>query len=170
MKKTFLSILDFLLIMISPLMIVGLFFITASRVFAFAMDLGMDKPFLKNFIYSLPLFTPFLIYFILSYFRLKSKGGFKRLLELFSKKRSRVYRFIKLIDKILFNPFMLLFTPIIFFFSVIAVGLLPLMGTVWRNADDYWLISIVIGTGCILYFPTYFFRYLIKKNLKSDSN
>ena len=76
----------------------------------------------------------------------------------------------KLIDKILFNPFMLLFTPIIFFFSVIAVGLLPLMGTVWRNADDYWLISIVIGTGCILYFPTYFFRYLIKKNLKSDSN
>ena len=60
---------------------------------------------------------------------------------------------------------MLLFTPIIFFFSVIAVGLLPLMGTVWRNADDYWLISIFIGAGCILYFPTYFIRYLIKKIL-----
>ena len=128
MKKTFLSILDFLLIMISPLMIVGLFFITASRVFAFAMDLGMDKPFLKNFIYSLPLFTPFLIYFILSYFRLKSKGGFKRLLELFSKKRSSVYWFIKLIDKILFNPFMLLFTPIIFFFQCYCCGIIAING------------------------------------------
>ena len=151
--------------MISPLMIVGLFFMTASRVFAFAMDLYN----LRNFIYSLSSFTPFIIYFILSYFRLKARGGFKKLLELSLKKRSRVYRFIKLIDKILFNPFILLVTLIIFFFSVIAVGLLPFFGTVWRNAEDYWLISIAIEAGCILYFPTYFLRYLIKKSLKSES-
>ena len=80
------------------------------------------------------------------------------------------YRFIMLIDKIFFNPFMLLLTPIIFFFSVIAVGLLPFFGTVWRNAGDYWLISIFIGAGCILYIPIYFLRYLIKKSLKSESN
>ena len=87
----------------------------------------MDKFFEKYYLFPATLLEGFLIYFIL-HFRLKSQGGFKRLLELFSKKRIRVYRLIKLIDKILFNPFMLLFNPIIFFFN----RLLPFMGTVWK--------------------------------------
>ena len=40
------------------------------------------KPFLKNFIYFLPSYTPFIVYFTLSYFRLKSRGGFKNFFNL----------------------------------------------------------------------------------------
>ena len=170
MKKTYLIILDFLLLVISPFMVFGLFSFTMVQVYGFAMDLGMDKAFLKNFIYSLRIDIPFFIYFILLYSRIKSRGGFDKLLKSISRLRG-LYLLIKIIDKVFFNPFIYLLLPIIFLLSVFAAGILPLFGTVWPNkAEDYWLISLMAGAGCILYVPIYFFRYLIKKSLKSGSN
>ena len=169
MKKTFLSILDFLLLIISPFMVFGLFLFTMVIVFGFAMDLGMDKASLKNFIYSLRIDIPFFIYFILLYSRIKSRGGFDKLLKTISRLRG-LYLLIKIIDKVFFNPFILLLLPIIFLLSVFAAGILPLFGTVWKEVTYYWLISLKVGAGCILYIPIYFFRYLIKKSLKSKFN
>jgi hypothetical protein len=64
---------------------------------------------------------------------------------------------------------MLVLIPIIFGFSIIATGLLPLLGAVWKEASHYLFISIVTGASCILYFPIYFLRYFIKKNIKSEA-
>jgi len=169
MRKYLLKILDFLLLIIFPFILFSLFTMTAVQVVTFAMDLGMGKPFLKNFIYFLPSYIPFIIYFTLSYLRLKSRGGFKKLFKLILVKWNGLYRLLKLIDRILFNPLMLVLIPLIFGFSIIATGLLPLLGTVWKDAGHYLFISIVTGASCILYFPIYFLRYFIKKNIKSGT-
>ena len=169
MREYLLKILDFLLLIISPFILFSLFTMTAFRVVKFAMDLGMGKPFLKNFIYFLPSYIPFIVYFTLSYFRLKSRGGFKNFFNLVLVKWNGLYRLLKLIDRILFNPLMLVLIPIIFGFSIIATGLLPLLGAVWKEASHYLFISIVTGASCILYFPIYFLRYFIKKNIKSEA-
>ena len=169
MKEYLLKILDFLLLIIFPFILLLLFIMAAVQVVTFAMDLGMGKPFLKNFIYFLPSYIPFIVYFTSSYLRLKSRGGFKKLFKLVSVKWTGFYQLLKLIDRILFNPLMLVLIPLIFGFSILATGLLPFLGTVWKDAGHFLFISIITGASCILYFPIYFLRYFIKRSIKSGA-